>query len=203
MSSFLLSSARAGAHVGGHLGRLHDNLLDLSERLRGAVAQAVGDATAGAVRQAVLSLLRQSDAGPSLSRPRTSSPRRPASLWESLDDVDERDDPPSPRSSHAWDSSDEENEEEASCCQVDQAVDLSRLRPWPVPLSAALVAVAWWSQRQRSRRPLPAALSFSLACGLALYLGRSATGSATGLALTLLTDAVGAVAAALGHAETS
>jgi hypothetical protein len=34
---------------GGHLDRLHTNLLDLDERLREAVAQAIGQAAAGFV----------------------------------------------------------------------------------------------------------------------------------------------------------
>jgi hypothetical protein len=61
---------------GGHLGRLHGNLLDLDERLREAVAQAIGQAAAGVVGQVVLSLL--GDADERAAAARFAPPRPPA-----------------------------------------------------------------------------------------------------------------------------
>src|SRR5262245_40433900 len=71
---------------GGHLGRLHSNLLDLDERLREAVAQAVDQAAAGVVGQVVLSLLGQADYGPALLRVAPHQPSRSRPLWQTLDD---------------------------------------------------------------------------------------------------------------------
>jgi hypothetical protein len=59
---------------GGHLGRLHSNLLDLDDRLREAVAQAIGQAAAGVVGQVVLSLLGEADSGPTLLSPELMAP---------------------------------------------------------------------------------------------------------------------------------
>ncbi|HYT95215.1 MAG TPA: hypothetical protein VEL76_41240, partial [Gemmataceae bacterium] len=91
----MTSWSPAGApNRGGHLDRLHSNLLDLDERLRDAVAQAIGQAAAGVVRQVVMSLLGPGDNGPLLLRasPRPGNPSRP--LWETLDEPEERDRPP-------------------------------------------------------------------------------------------------------------
>ncbi|HYT93935.1 MAG TPA: hypothetical protein VEL76_34770 [Gemmataceae bacterium] len=86
MSPMTSWSSAGAAGRGGHLDRLHGNLLDLDERLRDAVAQAIGQAAAGVVRQVVLSLLGQADDAPMLLRasPRPGSPSRP--LWETLDE---------------------------------------------------------------------------------------------------------------------
>src|SRR5262249_52880123 len=79
---------------GGHLGRLHGNLVDLDERLPDAVAQAIRQAAAGVVRQIALPLLGQAEDGPTLLR----LPSRPAGrgrpLWQALDDPEDRDRPP-------------------------------------------------------------------------------------------------------------
>jgi hypothetical protein len=178
---------------GGHLDRLHANLLDLDERLGEAVAQAIGQAAAGVVRQVALSLLRQAEDGPTLLRlpPRPAGRSRP--LWQTLDDAEERDRPP-------W--LDEREEEDAFLQDLDRDRDADlghaaasgRRSLWRQALAAALPALGWWLHRQAGRRAAGAALGCGLACGLALYLG-GRKGAGTGLALTLLTESVGAVAA--------
>jgi len=65
---------------------------------------------------------------------------------------------------------------------------------WQQGLAVALPAVGWWLHRRAGGRAVGAALGCGLVCGLALYRGgRKAAG--TGLALTLLTESVRAVAA--------
>jgi hypothetical protein len=189
MSPFSERSASLGLPTqGGHLGRLHSNLLDLDERLREAVAQAIGQAAAGVVRQVVLSLLGEGDAGPAVLRFSPRQPGRSRPLWQALDDADERDRPP-------WL---DDPEEDAFLRDRDADLDDRVIDP-PRPslgrrvLTAALPALGWWLSRPAGRRAVGAALGCGLACGLALYLrGRKAAG--TGLALTLLTESVGAVA---------
>jgi hypothetical protein len=173
---------------GSHLGRLHGNLLDLDERLREAVGQAIGQAAAGVVRQLALSLLGQADGDPTLLRlpPRATGRGRP--LWQTLDDPEDRDRPPWP----------DEPEDDAFLhdrdTDDDRVGDVSHPSFWRQALAAALPALGWWLYRGAGRRAAGAALGCGLACGLALYLG-GRKGAGTGLALTLLTESVGAVAA--------
>src|SRR2546421_713919 len=79
---------------GGHLDRLHGNLLDLEERLREAVAQAIGQAAASVVGRGPLPVRGRAGAArsPAPPAPRPAGPSRP--LWQTLDDPEERDRPP-------------------------------------------------------------------------------------------------------------
>jgi hypothetical protein len=177
---------------GGHLGRLHGTLLDLDERLRDAVAQAIGQAAAGVVRQVVLALLGEEDDGqiPPRRTPRPAGPSRP--LWQALGDPEERDRPP-------WL---DEPAEDALLHDLDRdvgredepVVDVARPALWKQLLAAALPALGWLVHRQAGRHTAGAAPGCGLVCGLALYLGGRKVGG-TGLALTLLTESVAAVAA--------
>jgi hypothetical protein len=175
---------------GGHLGRLHSNLLDLDERLREAVAQAIGQAAAGVVGQVVLSLLGQADDGPTLLRLSPRQPTRSRPMWQTLDEPEERDRPP-------WL---DEREEDAFLRDRDNDDDVARPtdgdRPsrWRQVLAAALPALGWCLHRRVGHRAGGAALGCGLVCGLALYFGKQKAGG-TGLALTLLTESVAAVAA--------
>jgi hypothetical protein len=177
---------------GGHLGRLHSNLLDLDERLREAVAQAIGQAAAGVVGQVVLSLLGQADDGPTLLRLSPRQPTRSRPLWQTLDEPEERDRPP-------WL---DERAEDAFLLDRDRDHDDDGDRPtavarpsrWRQVLAAALPALGWCLHRRVGHRAVGAALGCGLVCGLALYLGKRKAGG-TGLALTLLTESVAAVAA--------
>jgi hypothetical protein len=176
---------------GGHLGRLHSNLLDLDERLREAVAQAIGQAAAGVVGQVVLSLLGQADDGPTLLRMPPRQPNRSRPLWQTLDEPEERDRPP-------W--LDEREEEEAFLQDrdydddCDRATAVARPARWRQVLAAALPALGWCLHRRVGHRAVGAALGCGLVCSLALYFGKQKAGG-TGLALTLLTESVAAVAA--------
>jgi hypothetical protein len=175
---------------GGHLDRLHTNLLDLDERLREAVSQAIGQMAAGVVRQVVLSLLGDGDGGPTLLRMSPRQPNRSRPLWQTLDEPEERDRPP-------WF---DERAEEAYLADRDGDIDDDPVGATPRPtrwrqiLTAALPALGWWLHRRAGRRTAGAALGCGVVCGLALYLGQRKAGG-TGLALTLLTESVAAVAA--------
>ena len=176
---------------GGHLGRLHSNLLDLDERLREAVAQAIGQAAAGVVGQVVLSLLGQADDGPTLLRLSPRQPTRSRPMWQTLDEPEERDRPP-------WLQGREEEEtflqDRDHDDDGDRATDAARPARWRQVLAAALPALGWCLHRRVGHRAVGAALGCGLVCGLALYLGKHKAGG-TGLALTLLTESVAAVAA--------
>jgi hypothetical protein len=189
------SSSAGSPGRGGHLDRLHGNLLDLDERLREAVSQAIGQAAAGVVHQVVLSLLGQADDGPGLPRLSARHAGRSRPLWEALGGAEERDRPP-------W--LDEPEEEEAFLPDrdCDRAADLPRPSLWRQALAAALPALGWLLHRQAGRRAVGAALGCGMVYGLALYLGGRKAGG-TGLALTLLTESVGAVAARWGVRDPS
>jgi hypothetical protein len=176
----------------GHLGRLHNNLLDLDERLREAVAQAIGQAAAGVVGQVVLSLLGQADDGPTLLRLSPRPPTRSRPLWQTLDEPEERDRPPwlDEREEDAY-LSDRDRDNDNAC---DRPTDVARPALWRQVLAAALPALGWCLHRRVGHRAVGAALSSGLVCGLALYLGKQKAGG-TGLALTLLTESVAAVTA--------
>src|SRR5262249_22970044 len=147
---------------GGHLGRLHSNLLDLADRLREAVAQAIGQAAAGVVGQVVLSLLGQADGGPTVLRFSPHQPRRSRPLWQALS-AEERDRPP-------WL---DEPEEDAILPhrRLDPGADEDAHDGAPPPslgrqlVAAALPVLGWWLHRQAGRRAAGAALGCGLVCG--------------------------------------
>jgi hypothetical protein len=175
---------------GGHLGRLYSNLLDLDDRLREAVAQAIGQAAAGVVGQVVLSLLGEADDGPSLLRLSPRQPNRSRPLWQTPDEPDERDRPPW-LDERAEDACLRDRDHDDAC---DRATDVARPARWRLVLAAALPALGWCLHRRVGHRAVGAALGCGLVCGLALYFGKRKAGG-TGLALTLLTESVAAVAA--------
>ncbi len=183
------SSASSACRV-GHLDRLHSNLLNLDERLGESVAQAIGHAAAGIVRQVVMSWLGPGDNGPTLLRSSLppGSPSRP--LWETLDEPEERDRPP-------WSRERDEDDflaDDEPVMDHDRSVAVPRRSLWQQGLAVALPALGWWLHRRAGGRAVGAALGCGLVCGLALYRGgRKAAG--TGLALALLTESVRAVAA--------
>ena len=174
---------------GNHLDRLHSNLLDLDEQLRDAVSQAIGQMAAGVVQQVVRSLLGEGDDGPTLLRYPRREPNRNRPLWQTLDEPEERDRPP-------WFN---EREEEVYLRDRDRDTDDNPVDDIPQPslwwqiLTAALPALGWWLHRKAGRHTAGAALGCGVVCGLALYLGKRNAGG-TGLALTLLTESVAAVA---------
>src|SRR5262249_11270656 len=154
-----------------------------------------GQAAAGVVRQVVLSLLGAADEGPAVVRFAPHRPNRDRPLWQTLDEPEERDRPP-------WL---DEREEDAPLRDrapadlgADRATDARRPSFWRQALAAALPALGWLLHRRAGRRTVGAALGCGLVCGLALSLGGRRAGG-TGLALTLLTESVGAVAALGGR----
>jgi hypothetical protein len=175
---------------GGHLDRLHSHLLDLDGQLREAVSQAIGQMAAGVVRQVVRSLLGPGDDGPTLRRYPPREPNRNRPLWQTLDQPEERDQPPwfNEREEDVY-SSDRERDTDD-----DPMDDVPQPSLWRQLLIAALPALGWWLNSRAGRRTAGAALGCGVVCGLALYFGGRQAGG-TGLALTLLTESVAAVAA--------
>ena len=189
MRSMSISLADVEVGLGRHLGRLHDTLIDLSGQVREAVGQAMGQAAAESARQAILTVLGAAQ---------SATFHRPRSLWERQDGVDERDDSLWSRRPRAWEAPEDDYDEDEYVARSRRSAQVLRSRRWAQTRVAVLLALAWWSRRQIGRRPLHAAVGAGLTCGLALYLGgAAATGSGSGLVLTLLTDALGAVASTL------
>ena len=176
------------------LGRLHQNLANLDAQLCQAVAEAVGQAAAGAARQAVLSLVRLPGDHSAPARLSSRGLGGSPSLWDGPQGAEEPDQRPWSGGLHSpWlPEEDEEDEEDDLPGLLPPSVSPRRC-PWRQALAAACHAVAWWSRRQAGRSPGWAALGFGLACGLALYTGEATAGSGAGLVLLLLADAVGAL----------
>ena len=121
-------------------------------------------------------------------------PHRP--LWQN-DGADDPDAPLWQRKLRTWEEPDDEDER---YLRASRGRDGQR-RPWRQLRLATLLALAWWSRRQLTRRPGPAAVGFALAGGLALYLSRRAVGGAPGLVVTLLTDVIGAAVNVLSESR--
>jgi hypothetical protein len=197
MNPFAQSTSGGAPGRGGHLGRLHGNLLDLDDRLREAVAGAIGQAAAGVVRQVMLALLSQADGGPSPLPLALRGTTRARPLWQTLDEDEEQDRPPwlDETEEHGRSPWPDEAQEAAFLPDRDREGDVCAAQPclWRRALGVALPVLGWWLHRQASRRAVGATLGCGVVCGLALYLGGRKAGG-TGLALTLLTESVGAVA---------
>jgi hypothetical protein len=161
-------------------------LLDLDERLRDAVAQVIGQAAAGVVRQLAMAVLGQAEGGPTSLRPSPRSLGSSRPLWETLDEPEERD-----RAS--WSREREEDDllsDDEPAMADERDAEMPQLSLWRQALAVALPALAWWLHRRANRWPPGATLGCGLVCGLALARGGSKT-AGTGLALTLLTDPCG------------
>lgn len=181
----------------GPLGQLHRELVAVADRVRVMVAEAISHAVASAARHTVLALLGQSDAGLPPPRFPTDLPGRPQPLWRGRDESQEWDEASWVDEPPDWGLPQEQDPEDERLlsARAPREDAVLPLRPWRPTLVIAFQAVAWWLWRQAGRWPVRAALGFGLACGLALYLSGALLETRTGLALTLLTDTLGAVTA--------
>ena len=197
MNRSLRWAARTAHALAGHIGRLRATLDLLGERLRDAVARAVGQSVADAAHDAVHSLLAASPADPDPfaepSYARASSSvwyddgRRAARSWH--------DDPDDPYRSPSADDLEEDPPEDAPGPP-------ERSGRWGLALAVGCQATAWWLRRQTGRLTALQAVSVGLASAVAAFFagpmlmaGAGLAGSA--LTLAVLSDAVGSGAAAL------
>jgi hypothetical protein len=203
MSSLHVLLAPVGQSLTERLQRLHATLEGLGERLRDAVARAVGQTVAEAVREAVLTLLADGRDRPGAPGPPQRPSPQPPSVWDAPDDV-------------AWP---EERDPVFRPADEGWEADAARRAPRPAPTASPVVrggralawgcrAAAWWLRRRAGRRPLLVALSVGVLTAVAAYAGGTLAVAGAGVAgtavsLLALADAVGSGSAALASFATS
>jgi hypothetical protein len=198
MPSFRALLDAGGRSLARHLDRLRHTLDTLGQRLRDALAHAVGQAVAGAVQEAVHVVLANR---PSPARPVPfDRPRAPPALsWE------EPAEPPWP------DEADGRAQEDWGDEPLPQPASSPR-QPQPRSFGRALLVgcetAAWWLRRQAGRGTAWAALGLGLAAAVAVLAGGPLAAAGLGLAGTALgllglADAARAGVAALATLGTS
>ena len=190
--------------LGPPLGRLHDTLDRVGGRLRQAIAAAVARAAAGAVREAVATLLAD-PGGSGPTPPLPPDERRPGlpgapgrPLW-----------PPAHQGLGPGGHRDPEDDPDAGWGDLDDAEEPDEAGPawpcrraappdptpapakpregrWPRALAAGCHAAAWWLTRRPRPLSLLAALGVGLAAALAALFGGPAGAGVAGTALALL-----------------
>jgi hypothetical protein len=175
---FFRSWTEPGAHwLGRHLARLRENLESLCERLRAAVALAVGTTVASAVREMVHALLDETNRNP---EPLARSQKTAAARWKDpwLDDRDEHD---------PWREMPYESEPpEDFDSPTPEEVKRTGSARWCRALSAGLQAAAWWLRRRATGLSLVTAVGVAAAVTLAGYAGGPLALAGWGLARSAL-----------------
>ena len=160
-------AARTARALAGHIDRLRDTLELLGERLRDAVARAVGQGVAGAAQDAVRSLLDDPYL-PSASVEDRPFARRPAAAWR-----DPRDDP--------WADDPDDYYEARSYAGRDEQDAASEPSPetvgrrWGLALAVGCQAAAWWLRRKTGRLVTLTAAGVGLASALVAYVAAPAS----------------------------
>ena len=164
--------ARAGRSLSGHLDRLRRRVDDLRERLREAVAHALGEVVAGAVQEAAHAVLADLPARPDAPGRRPWS-RDPPPLWHEPLDRHPQDEPDDPwyDAEGGEDDRDEDDDGEPLESVRRPAAGVTRPARWCVALAAGCQAAAWWLRRPNGRHPVLTALGVALAGGAVAYLG--------------------------------
>jgi hypothetical protein len=168
-----------------HLSRLGDTLLGLTERVRGSVAQAVSQAVAGAVREAVGVVLAQARAGPAPPRHAPPLHAPPPGLCHGYGRPDPEEDGNqdgllledwSREESEDW-RDEEEDDEGPPTPAPSRSPRRARLHS---ALAVGCQAAAWWLRRAQGTCSTLAALGVGAVCtGATYFLG-------AGLALPVL-----------------
>jgi hypothetical protein len=164
----------AGPWLAGHLRRLRYTLDELIDRLREALARAIGDNVAGAVHEAVRALLSDAPTHPQVEYRSTYRPTRSPSAWNDPDE------------SSIWEEEDayrrrEDDDTDEATMPAPTSADQAPTR-WPEALTLGLHAAAWWLRHRVGRRPMLTALGVGLATGLATYVGGPFAAAVVGLA---------------------
>src|ERR1700676_2587775 len=198
MNRSLRWAARTARLLAGHVGRLRDTLELLRERLREAVARAVGQTAAGAARDAVHSLLAHSPADPDWSD-RPSYARPSSGTWA---DPDYRDYPPGREEGTDPYRPPPDEDAEDPPAEESPPARANAGRRWDLALAVGCQAAAWQLRRAAGRFTALKAVGVGLAstpaasvAGPVLWAGAGLAGSA--LALAALSDAARSGAAAL------
>jgi hypothetical protein len=148
-------SGRAARVLSGHIDRLRDTL---GERLRAAIAQAIGGTVAGAVQDAVYLLLEAPDETPSRS-PHDRS-LRPA--WRGQEDED-----------WPWHEDRDAQDDDAPQEAIDASAAVQaqgRRGRWGAALAVGCQAAAWWLRREAGRFVGLKAVGVGLLSALTAYV---------------------------------
>jgi len=191
MPAFHLWRARARRSLDLHLERLHDTLAILTQRLRDAVAQAIGSTVAAAAREAIQVASTDPSCGPmtpqAAPRPRYASPPR----WGEPPRYP--DDDPEALQEREWRAEREQSwrfvdDDESPPADTDQPIQPQEVRLHRA-LSLGCQAAAWWLRRQVGRFSALAALGVGTVCTAAAYfVGTGLASSALGF--LVLADAI-------------
>lgn len=173
MSSKKSWLARAGQTLADRLDRLRYDLESMHERLRAAVAQAVGQTIADIVQDAVNAVLDTPSYHHDSPDRRYGSPGYARATWQDAQDPVWRD---HPDYWHEWD------EEEVPQRQAPTPKLESRASGLGKALMVGCETAAWWLRRWTGRYSALAALGIGLATAAVTYTGGPLTGAAIGLA---------------------
>ena len=157
---------RAGRALANALDRLSTTLTDFHGRLREAVVRTVGEAAAGAARDALAAVLAARPGDWRTPGPGVRSPYRTARDWDDPDDATWR-----PWPGAAAEESDDDHADHAS---------RARPRRWADALAAGCRAASVWLRRP-GRHPALAALGVGLVATLAVAVGGRWAATVAGL----------------------
>jgi hypothetical protein len=158
-----------GGSLAYHLDRLRWTLDGFRQRLREAVADALGQTMGGLVRDAVASLLDEGGNEPPLPHyPPPRSPRQSA-LWDRPETVLHEDDP-----------------DDLLLDEEDEPPPPPRPVPWPQALAAGLRATAWGLERRVGRLALVVALGLGAAACATILVSGPRTIASVGLVTSAL-----------------
>jgi hypothetical protein len=196
-------TTRARRSLAAHLDRLRGALEGLRDRLHDAVAQAVGDAGAGVLADAVHDVLGDGQGRlPEDDDPERPWSRRAAPLWREPEGRGRADDDRDP-----W--LDDRRDHDESLDPPDEPeAERPRGSRWCLALAVGCQATAWWLRRQTGRPQVLRALAVGLVCGVTAYLGgplavAGAALAGSGLRLADLTQHLQAGVRALTGLSTS
>jgi hypothetical protein len=178
--------AQLGRSLLAHLDRLCATLDALSERLRDAVAQALGQTIAGTVQEAVRAVLGESGHAAEVSGGSPWSKAPLASPWGYPEDWSDPDDPDSPWAERG---PPEPSSQQPAIC-LPSTYEPTR---WHQALAVGCEAAAWWLRSQFGRLSAWAAVAVGLAAAATARLaGARRTASLLSLLALAQTDHAGA-----------
>jgi len=168
-----------GRSLAFHLDRLRRTLDGFRQRLRLAVAGALGQTVADVVRDAVAGLLDEAGTEPPIPQYQPPPYPRHSALWDRPEALENEDDPDDLLL-------DEEDE---------PAPPPPRPVPWPQALAAGLRAAAWGLERRTGRLAPIIALALGMAVCATIFVGGARTITSVGLVTSALSLAgLGALA---------
>jgi hypothetical protein len=179
-------AGQLGRSLLANLDRLCTTLDALSERLRDAVAQAIGQSIAGTVQEAVYAVLGESGHAAEVSGASPWSKAAPASTWGYSEDWSDPDSPWAERGPP------ERSLQPPAICPPSNPEPTR----WHQALAVGCEAAAWWLRSQFGRLSAWAAVAVGLAAAATARLA-GARRAASLLSLLALTETVHAGAALL------